>query len=56
MTRRYTHWCPNGCGKKVVYTGMHPTKGGCVDVAYYCKKCGMRFDNKHDLEISLKVI
>lgn len=32
---RHTHWCPDGCGKKVVFMNRQ--------IGFFCKKCKKRY-------------
>ena len=45
MARNYLHWCPNGCGKCVVYggsVGVNPTK----EKPFACERCLNLFSKK----------
>jgi len=33
MSKKYLHWCPNGCGKKVFYIHSFRQRG------YHCTEC-----------------
>lgn len=37
----WKHWCPNGCGKKVIHIGR-----GKEPLSYECKTCKDRFTRK----------
>lgn len=43
---RYSRWCPNGCGKTVVYHTAR-VKG---ETAFACDLCGSKWMSKKELE------
>ena len=44
MAGKYLHWCPNACGKRVIYRGTGPNS---IDErVYICSKCGGKFTKK----------
>lgn len=48
MTRLLQHkpgWCPNGCGKKVIFMGQWNYENGKV-VRYKCMECGKKWPSK----------
>lgn len=38
MSKDYTHWCKNGCGKSVIHF-IIPKE----PLPYYCERCNKRF-------------
>ena len=51
MTSKAFHWCPNGCGKKVICTMMNEKKlnGNRYKKVYECQKCQDTF-KKEELD------
>ena len=43
---RYLHWCPNGCGKTVVFHTAH-VKG---ETAFACDLCGGKWSSLSELK------
>ena len=38
---RYKHWCPTGCGKKVIHWNQ--------TIGFKCEECGSKFKSLSDL-------
>ena len=53
QNKRYSglsyHWCPNGCGKCVQFTGWNTLKKKWVKKDYRCIRCGKIF-KKEEIE------
>ena len=42
MTNYSTHWCPKGCGKKIIYVS--------IPAGFVCKHCGVKYKTLKDIE------
>ena len=43
MAKRYMYWCPDGCGKKVCWTGERYNR---VEMNFICTHCHKRFNSE----------
>jgi len=43
-SRKYLHWCLNGCGKRVIYNAYGKDKG------FRCLECGRKYNSKFELD------
>ena len=49
--RRWLHWCPNGCGKKVVYHSFTINPDKSRNPMYKCRGCQKEF-RKNKIQIT----